>query len=78
MTFFLNYNLYQSNVLTNGTLVINIIPKILAPPVNTNGIIKCFFFSTYQASKCNYDDYTYSNKTVITIMTPLTRDLQYS
>jgi hypothetical protein len=70
MTFFLNYDLFQSNVLTNGTLVINIIPKIPKPLESLNGIIKCFFFMTYQASKCDYDDQTYPDKTVITIMTP--------
>ncbi len=55
MTFFLNYNMNQTNVLTNGTLTCSIFPQIPAPPVVPNGIVKCFFFGTVQASRCIYD-----------------------
>lgn len=77
LTFFLNYNLYQTNVLTNGTLTCSIFPQIPTPPVNVNGIVKCFFFGTVQASSCIYDT-SMPDRTVITIGTPQTYDYQYS
>lgn len=77
MTFFLNYNLYQTNVLTNGTLTCSIFPQIPTPPVNVNGIVKCFFFGTVQASRCIYDT-SQPDRTTIEIGTPETKDFQYS
>jgi hypothetical protein len=77
MTFFLNYNLYQTNVLTNGTITCSIFPQIPLPPVNINGIVKCFFFGTVQASRCIYD-VSQPDRTVIEIGTPSTKDFQYS
>lgn len=69
MTFFLNYNLYQTNVLTSGKVICSIFPQIPLPNVTSNGIVKCFFFGTVQASSCIYDT-SLSDRTTITIGTP--------
>jgi hypothetical protein len=77
MTFFLNYQLPQTNVLTSGSIYVKIYPQIPTPLVNTNGVIKCYFYNTIPASTCTWDnsntDYTY-----LTINTPLNNYYQYS
>ena len=77
MTFFLNYQLPQTNVLTSGTVYVKIYPQIPLPPTNTNGVVKCYFFNTIPASTCTWDvsngAYTY-----LTIQTPLNSFYQYS
>jgi len=77
MTFFLNYQLPQTNVLTSGTIYVRIYPQIPLPPTGTNGVVKCYFFNTIPASTCTWDvsngAYTY-----LTIKTPLNSFYQYS
>lgn len=77
MTFFLNYQLPQTNVLTSGTIYVKIYPQIPLPPTSTNGVVKCYFFNTVPASTCTWDvsnaAYTY-----LTIQTPLNSFYQYS
>lgn len=77
MTFFLNYKLPQTNVLTSGTLYVKIYPQIPTPPVNTNGVIKCYFFNTIPATKCTWD-VSNPSYTLLTVGTPLESYYQYS
>lgn len=77
LTFFLNYQLPQTNVLTLGKMVLTITPQIPLPNVATNGILKCYFFNTIPASKCTWDT-SNGAYTLVTIETPVTNYYQYS
>lgn len=77
MTFFLNYQLPQTNVLTSGSFYVKIYPQIPLPPVNTNGVVKCYFFNTVPASTCIWD-VSNGAYTKLTIRTPLNSFYQYS
>lgn len=77
LTFFLNYELPQTNVLTTGLMYLKIYPQIPTPPPLINGVLKCYFFNTIPATTCTWD---VSNPlyTLVTINTPDTRSFQYS
>lgn len=77
MTFFLNYKLPQTNVLTHATLYVKIYPQIPTPPIGTNGVVKCYFFNTVPATTCTWD-VSNSLYTLLTIRTPLESFYQYS
>ena len=55
LTFFLNYNLPQTNVLTSGKFLLKIYPQIPLPPPLVNGVLKCYFFNTIPAQSCIWD-----------------------
>jgi hypothetical protein len=78
LTFFLNYQLPQTNVLTYGKFVIKIYPQIPLPPPLVNGVLKCYFFNTIPAQTCVWDTTTSTSYTMLTINTPLTMAYQYS
>lgn len=65
----LNYYLPNTDVLTFGRIEIVISPQIPLPPVNLNGVPKCYFFGSTPAVNCTYD---VSNplQTSIVIFTP--------
>jgi hypothetical protein len=65
----LNYYLPNTNVLTYGKIMIEITPQIPLPPINLNGVPKCYFFGDTPAFNCTYD-VSDSSKTLITIFTP--------
>ena len=71
--YFLRYLLSETAGTTYGRIVIDIYPKIWKPIFADQGEVKCFFFGNVDASSCEYDDYNYIEKTVITIYTPLLR-----
>lgn len=77
LTFFLNYELPQTNVLTEGKFLLRIYPQIPLPPPLINGVLKCYFFNTIPAQTCTWDT---SNPayTLVTINTPLNFNFQYS
>jgi hypothetical protein len=77
LTFFLNYLLPQTNVLTYGKFLLKIYPQIPLPPPSVNGVLKCYFFNTIPAQTCTWDT-TNSLYTLVTINTPLTNSFQYS
>lgn len=78
LTFFLNYELPQTNVLTYGKFVIYIYPQIPLPPPLVNGVLKCYFFNVIPAQTCVWDTTTSASYTLLTINTPLTSAYQYS
>lgn len=78
LTFFLNYELPQTNVLTNGNLYLKIYPQIPNPPQLINGVLKCYFFNTIPAKTCTWDTTTNPAYTLITIQTPDVHSFQYS
>jgi hypothetical protein len=78
LTFFLNYDLPQTNVLTWGKFVLKIYPQIPLPPPLINGILKCYFFNTIPAQTCTWDTTTDPSYTLVTINTPLDNNFQYS
>lgn len=78
LTFFLNYELPQTNVLTFGKFVVKIFPQIPLPPPLVNGVLKCYFFNTIPAQTCIWDTATSPLYTLLTINTPLTMAYQYS
>jgi hypothetical protein len=78
LTFFLNYQLPQTNVLTYGKFIVKIYPQIPLPPPLINGVLKCYFFNTIPAQTCIWDTTTSVSYTQITINTPLTMAYQYS
>ena len=63
---------------TYGRIIIDIYPKIWKPDFTTHGEVKCFFYGNVDASSCVYDDQTYTEKTVITLYTPLLRSFKES
>ena len=69
LTFFLNYELPQTNVLTDGIFYVKIYPQIPLPPELVNGVLKCFFYNDIPAETCTWDvnDPTF---TLVTIKTP--------
>jgi hypothetical protein len=78
LTFFLNYPLPQTNVLTYGKFIVYIYPQIPLPPPLINGVLKCYFFNTIPAQTCIWDTTTSATYTKLTINTPLTSAYQYS
>jgi hypothetical protein len=78
MTFFLNYPLPQTNVLTYGKLILYIYPQIPLPPPLINGVLKCYFFNNIPAKTCLWDTSTNPSYTLVTINTPETMSFQYS
>ena len=78
LTFFLNYELPQTNVLTFGKFVVKIYPQIPLPPPSVNGVLKCYFYNTFPAQTCTWDTTTSGDYTLVTINTPLTMNYQYS
>ena len=78
LTFFLNYDLPQTNVLTYGKFVLKIYPQIPLPPPLINGVLKCYFFNTIPAQTCTWDTSTSPTYTLVTINTPLNYHFQYS
>lgn len=56
LTFFLNYQLPQTNVLTEGKFIMKIYPRIAQPNPLTNGVLKCYFFNNIPAKTCIWDD----------------------
>jgi hypothetical protein len=77
LTFFLNYDLPQTNVLTYGKFLLKIYPQIPLPPPLTNGVLKCYFFNTIPAQTCTWD-VSDPLLTLVTINTPLNNNFQYS
>ena len=77
LTFFLNYELPQTNVLTDGIFYLKIYPQIPKPPELINGVLKCFFYNDIPAKTCTWDN-TVSSYTKVTINTPETAAFQYS
>jgi len=77
MTFFLNYLLPQTNVLTEGKFELKIFPRIPLPDSATNGVLKCFFFNDIPAQSITWDD-TNATYTYVEIKTPLTNEFQFS
>ena len=69
LTFFLNYELPQTNVLTDGYFYLKIYPQIPKPPELINGVLKCFFFNDIPAETCTWD-VTDPTLTLLTIKTP--------
>lgn len=78
LTFFLNYDLPQTNVLTYGKFQLKIFPQIPLPPPLVNGVLKCYFFNTIPAQTCTWDTATSASYTLVTINTPLIQAFQYS
>lgn len=78
LTFFLNYELPQTNVLTSGVFILKIYPQIPLPNPLINGVLKCYFFNTIPAQRCSWDNTNSTNFTLVTINTPLTNSFQYS
>lgn len=70
---FNRYLMSETAGTTYGRIVIEIYPLIPKPVFATHGEVKCFFFGNVDASSCVYDDFTYREKTVITMYTPLLR-----
>ena len=70
MTFFLNYDLPQTNVLTSGKFELKITPQIPLPDPLINGVLKCYFFNTIPAQSCVWNT-TIPEYTFVTINTPL-------
>lgn len=77
LTFFLNYDLPQTNVLTYGKFELKIFPQIPLPPPLINGVLKCYFFNTIPAQTCSWDTSNPAYTKVI-INTPLNNNFQYS
>jgi hypothetical protein len=78
LTFFLNYLLPQTNVLTYGKFILKIYPQIPLPPPSVNGVLKCYFYNTIPAQTCTWDTSTSTLYTLVTINTPLSNSFQYS
>lgn len=78
LTFFLNYELPQTNVLSKGTFYLKIYPQIPLPPPLINGVLKCYFFNTIPAQNCTWDTATDPAYTMVTIDTPENLAFQYS
>lgn len=78
LTYFLNYKLPQTNVLTSGKFIVKIYPQIPLPPPLVNGVLKCYFFKIYPAKTCIWDTTTSASYTLLTIFTPETIAYQYS
>ena len=68
--YFLRYELPETAGTTYGRMIIDIYPKIWKPNFATHGEVKCFFYGNVDASSVVFDDYTYTEKTVITVYTP--------
>ena len=77
LTFFLNYELPQTNVLTDGIFYLKIYPQIPLPPELVNGVLKCFFYNDNPAETCTWD-VSNPSYTLVTIKTPETIAFQYS
>ena len=77
LTFFLNYELPQTNVLTDGIFYLKIYPQIGTPPELINGVLKCFFYNDVPAQTCTWD-VSNPSYTLVTIKTPETISFQYS
>lgn len=77
LTFFLNYELPQTNVLTAGIMYLKIYPQIPKPPELINGVLKCYFFNTIPATTLTWDT-SDPALTLVTIKTPVTNSFQYS
>ena len=77
LTLFLNKDLPQTNVLTEGRFVLRIYPQIPLPPSGVNGVLKCYFFNDIPADTCTWDT-SDSSFTLVTIYTPETTSFQYS
>lgn len=77
ITLGLRNNLPKTNVLTYGKFIIIITPNLPLPPVNRNGVPKCYFYGEIEAKNCTYDD-TDPTKTVITVFTPIDFNFQSS
>lgn len=78
LTFFLNYELPQTNVLTDGFFKMKIFPQIPLPPELINGVLKCFFYNDIPAETCTWDNTVDATYTFITIKTPDSSSFQYS
>ena len=78
MTFFLNYELPQTNVLTEGKFIVNIYPQIPEPDPLINGVLKCYFFNNLPATTCIWNNTESASYTKLTITTPSTTSFQYS
>lgn len=76
-TFFLNYELPQTNVLTSGKFEVKITPQIPLPDPLINGVLKCYYFNTIPAQSCIWNT-SNPNYTFVTINTPLENFYQYS
>ena len=77
ITLGLRHNLPQTNVLTYGKFIIEIIPNLPKPDVNINGVPKCYFYGDIEAKNCTYDD-SDPSKTVIEAYTPVDFNFQSS
>lgn len=73
----LRNNLPKTNVLTWGKMIIKITPNLPTPPVNINGIPKCYFYGNIPALNCTYDD-TNPAFTSVEVWTPLDFNFQSS
>ncbi len=77
ITLGLRNNLPQTNVLTYGKFIIEIIPNLPLPDVNINGVPKCYFYGDIEAKNCSYDD-SNPDKSVVTVYTPIDFNFQSS
>ena len=78
LTFFLNYELPQTNVLTDGIFKLKIFPQIPLPPELVNGVLKCYFYNDIPAETCTWDNSVHADYTFVTIHTPENSAFQYS
>lgn len=78
LTFFLNYLLPQTNVLTEGKFIMKIYPKIMLPDPLINGVLKCYFLNNIPAKTCIWNDSESASYTKVTITTPEALSFQYS
>ncbi len=78
LTFFLNYQLPQTNVLTEGKFIMKIYPRIAQPDPLVNGVLKCYFLNNIPAKTCIWNDAESVSYTKVTITTPETVAFQYS
>ena len=64
-------------MLTYGKFIIKITPNLPKPPVNINGVPKCYLYGNIEAKNCIYDDGDPA-ETVITVSTPVDFNFQSS
>lgn len=70
-------NLPKTNVLTYGKIVMQIIPNLPLPNVNTNGVPKCYFYGNIEAKNCTYNA-TNPSYTEVIAFTPVDFNFQSS
>lgn len=73
----MNYQLPESDGLKNGSIQLSVSPQLQNPQPEVNGVLKCYFKATYQASNCTLDN-SDPTKTKIVLVSPPLEVFQYS